>query len=70
MSIWLWVKTNQIPFRGRCTTHFKTYFSGDCGPNSFYALFRGRYCPLLFFGGGYQTGHMGAPEKVELLNLL
>ena len=23
------VKTNGIPFWGRCTTHFKTYFSGD-----------------------------------------
>ena len=26
---WLWVKTNGIPFWGRCTTHFRTYFSGD-----------------------------------------
>ena len=24
---WLWVKTNGIPFWGRCTTHFRTYFS-------------------------------------------
>ena len=24
----LWVKTNGIPFWGRCTTHFRTYFSG------------------------------------------
>ena len=23
------VKTNGIPFWGRCTTHFRTYFSGD-----------------------------------------
>ena len=28
-TIWLWVKTNGIPFWGRCTTHFRTYFSGD-----------------------------------------
>ena len=27
--IWLRVKTNGIPFWGRCTTHFRTYFSGD-----------------------------------------
>ena len=27
--IWSWVKTNRIPFWGRCTTHFRTYFSGD-----------------------------------------
>ena len=27
--IWLWVNTNGIPFWGRCTTHFRTYFSGD-----------------------------------------
>ena len=27
---WPWVKTNGIPFWGvRCTTHFRTYFSGD-----------------------------------------
>ena len=26
---WLWVKTNGIPFWDRCTTHFRTYFSGD-----------------------------------------
>ena len=25
----MWVKTNGIPFWGRCTTHFRTYFSGD-----------------------------------------
>ena len=25
----LWVKTNGIPSWGRCTTHFRTYFSGD-----------------------------------------
>ena len=29
--MWLWVETN-IPFRGRCATHFITYFSG-CGSN-------------------------------------
>ena len=29
IHIWLWVKTNGIPFWGRCTTHFRTYFSGD-----------------------------------------
>ena len=28
-SIWLWVKTNGIPFWDRCTTHCRTYFSGD-----------------------------------------
>ena len=28
-KIWLWVKTNGIPFWGRCTTHFRTYFTGD-----------------------------------------
>ena len=28
-AIWLWVKTNGIPFWGRCTTHFRTYFSGN-----------------------------------------
>ena len=28
-QMWLWVKTNGIPFRGRCTTHFSPYFSGD-----------------------------------------
>ena len=26
---WLWVKTNGIPFWGRCTTHFRTNFSQD-----------------------------------------
>ena len=26
---WLWVETNGIPFWDRCTTHFRTYFSGD-----------------------------------------
>ena len=26
--IWPWVNTNGIPFWGRCTTHFRTYFSG------------------------------------------
>ena len=26
---WPWVKLNGIPFWGRCTTHFRTYFSGD-----------------------------------------
>ena len=30
-AIWLWVKTNGIPFWGRCTTHFRTYFSGWIG---------------------------------------
>ena len=31
-SIWLWVKTDGIPFWGfRCTTHFRTYFSGWIG---------------------------------------
>ena len=29
--MWLWVKTNRIPFWGRCTTHFRTYFSGWIG---------------------------------------
>ena len=30
MCVWLWVKTNRtVPFWGRCTTHFRTYFSGD-----------------------------------------
>ena len=28
-STWLWIKTNGIPFWGRCTTHFRTYFRGD-----------------------------------------
>ena len=28
---WLWVKTNGIPFWARCTTHFRTYFSGWIG---------------------------------------
>ena len=28
---WLWVKTNGTTFRGRCTTHFRTYFSGWIG---------------------------------------
>ena len=28
--MWLWVKTNGIPFWGfRCTAHFRTYFGGD-----------------------------------------
>ena len=27
--MWLWVKTNETPFWGRCTTLFRTYFSGD-----------------------------------------
>ena len=27
-GIWLWVKT-MAPFWGGCTTHFRTYFSGD-----------------------------------------
>ena len=26
---WLWVKTNEIPFWGRCTTHVSGDFSGD-----------------------------------------
>ena len=26
---WLWVKSNGIPFWGRCATPFRTYFSGD-----------------------------------------
>ena len=26
--MWLWVKTDGIPFSGRCTTHFRTHFSG------------------------------------------
>ena len=26
---WLWFKTNEIPFWCRCTTQFRTYFSGD-----------------------------------------
>ena len=26
---WPWFKANGIPFWGRCTTHFRTYFSGD-----------------------------------------
>ena len=26
---WLWLKTNGIPFWDRCTTQFRTYFSGD-----------------------------------------
>ena len=25
----MWVKSKGIPFWGRCTTHFSTYFSGD-----------------------------------------
>ena len=30
INTWLWVKTNGIPFWAfRCTTHFRTYFSGD-----------------------------------------
>ena len=29
MLLWLLVKTNGIPFWGRCTTHVRTYFSGD-----------------------------------------
>ena len=29
VAMWLWVKTNGIPFWGRCATHFRTYFSGD-----------------------------------------
>ena len=28
LGMWLWVKTNRIPFWGRCTTHFRTYFRG------------------------------------------
>ena len=30
-GIWLWVKTVLVPFWGRCTTHFRTYFSGWIG---------------------------------------
>ena len=26
---WPWFKTTGIPFWDRCTTHFRTYFSGD-----------------------------------------
>ena len=29
LDVWLWVKTNLVPFWGGCTTHFRTYFSGD-----------------------------------------
>ena len=29
--VWLWVKSNGIPFLGRRTTHFRTYFSGGIG---------------------------------------
>ena len=30
VSKWPWFKINGIPFWDRCTTHFTTYFSGDC----------------------------------------
>ena len=28
LAIWLWVKTNGIPFWGRCTTHLKSILVG------------------------------------------
>ena len=35
---WLWVKTDEIPFWGRCTSHFRTYFSGDWDIHCGYGL--------------------------------
>ena len=30
-DFWLWVKTNELPFWGWCTTHLRLYFSGWIG---------------------------------------
>ena len=32
LKIWLWVKTNGVPFWGRCTTQFRTYLVVGLGP--------------------------------------
>ena len=53
--IWLWVKTNGIPFWARCTTHFRTYFTGI-------GMFTGGMIWIL------THGHMAVAQKTGTQN--
>ena len=44
-AIWRWVKTNGIPFWGRCTTHFRTDFSWDWDVHWGYRLLTAFFFP-------------------------
>ena len=43
--MWLWVRTHGIPLWGRCTTRFRTYFSGDLDVNSGYGILTHGHVP-------------------------
>ena len=38
-AIWLWLLRPMVPFSGRCTTHFRTYFSVELEVHWGYRLF-------------------------------
>ena len=71
-----WVKTNGIPFWGRCTTHFRTYFSGawdvhwgyDLGFHPWQHLTQESFFPSMLETSTYWTcGPMRWPGNLNAL---
>ena len=48
------VKSNNIPFWGRCTTHFRTYFSGDWDVHWWYGILTHGHLTWFLFGHRFQ----------------